>query len=110
MKTIGRSLPHQVAATIAQDGGIPKFLSRSDGDDETPRALLTGGLLVRVQPEEPISLRKSASLEGKSTDSRGTVRVLSVFSSRCCRSTLQLNHLAVLLLGRLRCKVFSGLS
>ena len=59
MKTIGRSLPHQVAATIAQDGGIPKFLSRSDGDDETPRALLTGGLLVRVQPEEPFFPKKN---------------------------------------------------
>jgi hypothetical protein len=33
---------------------ITKFLSLSDGDNEAPRVLLTGGLLVRIQPEEPI--------------------------------------------------------
>jgi len=58
VKTIGRSLPHRVATTIARRRGITKFLSRSDGDDETPRVLLTGGLLVRVQPEEPLFRNK----------------------------------------------------
>jgi hypothetical protein len=52
-ETIGCSLPHRVATTIARRGGITKFLSRSDGGDEPPPVLLTGGLLVRVQPEEP---------------------------------------------------------
>ena len=39
--------------------------------------LLTGGLLVRAQPEEPTFLRKSASLKAGITRSGGIVRVLS---------------------------------
>ena len=41
------------AATIAHRSSRLALSVPSDGDDETPPLLLTGGLLVRIQPEEP---------------------------------------------------------
>ena len=52
MKPIGRSLPRLVLATIASLA-TRHHVSVSSDRVETRRALLTGGLLVRVQPEEP---------------------------------------------------------
>jgi hypothetical protein len=50
---IGRSLPHLARRyDRTPPEASPKFLCLSDGDDETPRVLLTGGLLVRIQPED----------------------------------------------------------
>ena len=55
MAKVGRSLPNLVRLPSHYFRDITKFLSLSDGDDEAPRVLLTGGLLVRIQPEEPLS-------------------------------------------------------
>ena len=55
MKIIGRSLPRLVLGTIASLATCHQVSVASDGDEETPRVLLTGGLLVRIQPEEPSS-------------------------------------------------------
>jgi len=49
VRKFGRSLPHLVVATIASGRRLHKFLCPA----RVPRApwlLLTGGLLVRVQP------------------------------------------------------------
>ena len=54
MAKVGRSLPNLVRLPSHDFRDITKFLCLSDGDDEAPRMLLTGGLLVRIQPEEPI--------------------------------------------------------
>jgi hypothetical protein len=40
---------------------IARFLSRSDGDDESPRALLTGGLRIRV----PLRIRSRCVKAGQ---------------------------------------------
>lgn len=50
---VGRSLPNLVCVPWHDFRAITRFLSLSDGDDQAPQVLLTGGLLVRVQPEEP---------------------------------------------------------
>ena len=71
MKPIGRSLPRLVLATIASLA-TRHHVSVSSDRVETRRGLLTGGLLVRVQPEEPrrrgtyrwrISSRRSPELQ-----------------------------------------------
>jgi hypothetical protein len=48
---VGRSLPNLVRSPWHDFRAITKFLSLRDGADEAPRLLLTGGLLVRIQPE-----------------------------------------------------------
>ena len=70
MAKIGRSLPNLVRRyhRITSER-ITKFLCLSDGDDETPRVLLTGGLLVRIQPEEPIPRFARSCLLGLSSRS-----------------------------------------
>ena len=50
---VGRSLPRLVLATIASVATWHQVSVLSDGA-KAPRVLLTGGLLVRIQPEEPI--------------------------------------------------------
>ena len=60
MKTIGRSLPRLVLATIASLATCYHVSVFSDRV-ETRLELLTGGLLVRVQPEEPAFLRSIKS-------------------------------------------------
>jgi hypothetical protein len=57
LSKVGRSLPNLVRVPSHDFRDILRFLCLSDGDDQAPQALLTGGLLVRVQPEEPIPSR-----------------------------------------------------
>jgi hypothetical protein len=52
VKTIGRSLPRLVLATIASLATCHHVSVFSDRA-ETRQGLLTGGVLVRIQPEEP---------------------------------------------------------
>jgi hypothetical protein len=57
-EAIGRSLPHLVLPTIASLAGSDQVSVSSDRT-EMRRGLLTGGLLVRIQPEEPVFLENS---------------------------------------------------
>ena len=70
MKTIGRSLPCLVLAPIASLA-MGHHVSVSSDRAETRPGLLTGGLLVRVQPEEPPHKNR------RKLNTAGRLRVLS---------------------------------